>query len=296
MNRRTLLKGITGAAAAVGTAGKAAASEAPRQAPPDAVGLLYDATKCIGCKTCVVACKEANGLPPDPDPEFGARYDSPTKLSGTTKNIIKAYVSGDQGSYMKSQCMHCIDPACVNACMIGALKKREFGIVTWDGELCIGCRYCAVACPFEIPKFEWSKAAPKVVKCELCKERLHAGQEPACTTVCPRHAVIYGKREDLLKDAHQRLEATPARYYPKIYGETDAGGTQVLYLSKAGIPFEALGLPDLGNESVPSQQRAVQHGIYNSFLAPAGLFVALAGAVWRTKKSEEAEQAREKKS
>jgi formate dehydrogenase beta subunit len=287
LDRRTLLKGIAGTAAAVGTASGA---EARREAPPDAVGLLYDASRCIGCKTCVVACKEANHLPPDPDPEFGARYDSPVTLSGTTKNIIKAYAAGDRGSYMKSQCMHCIDPACVNACMIGALKKREYGIVTWDGELCIGCRYCAVACPFEIPKFEWSKAAPKVVKCELCKERLKEGKEPACTAVCPRKAVIFGKREDLLKDAHQRMEAMPARYYPKVYGETDAGGTQVLYLSKAGIPFEALGLPNLGDESVPSLQRSVQHGIYNAFLAPAGLFVALAAAVWRTKKSEAAEE------
>jgi Fe-S-cluster-containing dehydrogenase component len=286
LDRRSLLKGIAGTVAAAGTA----RAEAPRQAPPDAVGLLYDASKCIGCKTCVVACKEANHLPPDPDPEDGGRYDSPVTLSGTTKNIIKAYAADGKGSYMKSQCMHCIDPACVNACMIGALKKREFGVVTWDGELCIGCRYCAVACPFEVPKFEWSKAAPKVVKCELCKERLQAGQEPACTAVCPRHAVIFGKRDALLNEAHQRLEAEPARYFPKVYGETDGGGTQVLYLSKAGIPFEALGLPNLGNESVPGLQRSVQHRIYNSFLAPAGLFVALAGAVWRTKKSEEAEQ------
>jgi Fe-S-cluster-containing dehydrogenase component len=289
LDRRSLLKGFAGTAAAAGTA---LAAEAPAQAPADAVGLLYDATRCIGCKTCVLACKEANGLPPDPDPYFGALYDEPSVLSGTTKNIIKEYRSGDANSFVKSQCMHCIDPACVNACMIGALKKREFGIVSWDGDRCIGCRYCAVACPFEVPKFEWNKATPKLVKCELCKERLHAGKEPACSSVCPRKAVVFGKREDLLKDAHERLDETPARYNPKIYGETDAGGTQVLYLSKAGITFQDLGLPDLGNESVPKQQRSVQHGIYNAFLAPAGLFVALAAAVWRTSKAEEAEKER----
>jgi formate dehydrogenase beta subunit len=288
LDRRTLLRGIAGTAGA-GVVASAAKAEPPRQPPSDAVGLLYDATRCIGCKTCVVACKQANHLPPDADAYFGAMYDEPAILSATTKNIIKEYREGELNSFVKSQCMHCVDPACVNACMLGALQKREFGIVTWDGDSCIGCRYCEVACPFEVPKFEWSKAAPKLVKCELCNHLLRAGQIPACARVCPREAVIFGKREDLLKDAHKRMDSAPARYYPKVYGETDAGGTQVLYLSKAGIPFEALGLPNLGDESVPRLQRAVQHGVYNAFLAPAGLFVALAAAVWRTTRSEQAE-------
>jgi formate dehydrogenase iron-sulfur subunit len=286
LDRRTLLKGIAGTAS-LGAASGAAKAGTP---PSDAVGLLYDATRCIGCKKCVVACKQANHLPPDPDPYFGQLYDAPAVLSATTKNIIKEYREGEVSSFVKAQCMHCVDPACVNACMLGALQKREFGIVTWNGDRCIGCRYCEVACPFEVPKFEWNKAAPRLVKCELCKDLLHAGEIPACARVCPRQAVVFGKREDLLKDAHKRLDATPARYYPKVYGETDAGGTQVLYLSKAGIPFDALGLPDLGDESVPRLQRAVQHGIYNRFLAPAGLFVALAAAVWRTTRSDAAER------
>ncbi len=92
--------------------------------PSDAFGMLYDATRCIGCRACVNACKEANAMP-------GNRYDPPQDLSGDTKNIIKVYDHGkpDQ-SYVKAQCMHCHDPACARACMIGAPQKREFGIVT----------------------------------------------------------------------------------------------------------------------------------------------------------------------
>ena len=129
--------------------------------------MLYDATLCIGCRACVTSCKEANAMP-------GNLYDPPNDLSGDTKNIIKVYHRDqpDQ-SYMKAQCMHCLDPACVRACMIGSFQKREFGIVTWDPTKCIGCRYCQVACPFTIPKFQWDQAAPKIIKCEMCNHRIN---------------------------------------------------------------------------------------------------------------------------
>lgn len=282
-DRRSFLKGMLGAGATVAAAATPAlASREHREAPEDAVGLLYDTTRCIGCKTCVVACREANNLPPDDreDP----LHDAPTALNGRTKNIIKLYKDeAGRVSYVKQQCMHCVDPACVGACMIGALQKREYGIVTWDGSRCIGCRYCQVACPYEIPKFQWDSRTPKIVKCELCNHRLAEGKEPGCTEVCPREAVIFGKRTDLLAEAHRRLEEHPDRYVNKVYGETDAGGTQCLYLSH--VPFSDLGLPDLGDEAVPSLNREIQHGIYQGFIAPVALYAVLGGVMWRNRRA-----------
>jgi Fe-S-cluster-containing dehydrogenase component len=250
------------------------------------VGLLYDATLCIGCKTCMVACNEANGLPADTSGSPGALYHKPIDLSARAKTVIKLYSEGSTRSYVKAQCMHCIDPACASACMLGALKKRQFGIVTYDADLCVGCRYCEVGCPFGVPKFEWAKAAPKIVKCELCKERLAEGKEPACTDVCPRNAVIFGKRSELLKEAKRRIAENPGRYVPKVYGETDGAGTQVLYLSQ--VPFEKLGLPALGDEPAPQLARSIQHGVYRGFLAPAALYAALGLVMTRNRRSAKA--------
>jgi len=250
----------------------------------NAVGLLYDATLCIGCKACMVACNDANGLPADTGASPAALYHKPVDLSAKAKTVIKLYSDGTTRSYMKAQCMHCLDPACASACMLGALQKREFGIVTYDPDLCVGCRYCEVGCPFGVPKFEWAKAAPKIVKCELCKERLKAGQEPACTDVCPRNAVIFGTRSELLKEAKRRIAESPARYVPKVYGETDGGGTQVLYLSS--VPFEELGLPTLGDEPAPQLARSIQHGVYRGFIAPAALYATLGLVMLRNRRQE----------
>jgi Fe-S-cluster-containing dehydrogenase component len=289
--RRSFLKGVLGAGAAVAVgASPVAASSERKEPPPDAVGLLYDTTLCIGCKTCVVACREANGLPADntQDP----LHDAPTSLNARTKNIIKLYTD-DAGrrSYFKQQCMHCVDPACAGACMIGALQKREYGIVTWDGNRCIGCRYCQMACPFNIPKFEWEARVPKIVKCELCNHRLAEGLEPGCTEVCPRHAVIFGTRVELLAEAKRRLAENPGRYVDRIYGERDAGGTQCLYLSH--IPFENLGLPEIGDEAVPSLNRQVQHGIYQGFIAPVALYAVLGGVMIRNRRHKKGEAGEE---
>ena len=285
ISRRIALKalvagGATSAAAALG--GSTAEGAIVAAAPPDAVGLLYDTTLCIGCKACVVACAEANNLKPDTAWSDG-KWQAPLDLNAHTKNIIKLYDDGTARSFVKQQCMHCVDPACANACMLGSLKKREFGIVSWDPTLCVGCRYCQMACPFNIPKFEWENAVtPKIVKCELCRHRLAEGKQPACSEVCPRHAVIYGKRAELLQEAHRRLEANPGRYVPHVYGETEAGGTQVLYLSH--VPFEKIGLPDYGPTAVPVQQRTLQHGIYEGFAAPLALYGVLAAVLVRNRK------------
>ena len=285
-NRRSFLKGVV-AAGTTAVAGPVLAAGGDRPVvPPDAKGMLYDSTRCIGCKACVVACHESNDLPPDTRED--ALHDMPRTLNDRTKNIIKLYQDGDRRSYVKRQCMHCIDPACVGACMIGALQKREFGIVTWDTNRCIGCRYCQIACPFEVPKFEWSSNNPRIIKCELCNHRFAEGKGPACCEVCPREAVVYGDYEDLLADARQRLEDHPGRYVDKIYGETDGGGTQVLYLSH--VEFENLGLPVLEENSHASLNRNVQHGIYQGMVAPAALYLALGGVMLRNRKRDNGDQ------
>lgn len=284
ISRRLALKAMLAggsAAAATAAGGRVKAAET---AAPDSVGMLYDTTLCIGCKACVAACADANGLAPDTAWSDG-KWQAPLDLNANTKNIIKLYVDDAERSFVKRQCMHCIDPACANACMLGALKKDSLGIVGYDPTFCVGCRYCEMACPFNVPKFEWSNAfTPKIVKCELCRHRLAEGKEPACTEVCPREAVIYGKRADLLKEAHRRLQAHPSRYVPRVYGEFEAGGTQVLYLSH--VPFEKIGLPAYSADSVPETQRALQHGIYQGFIAPLALYGALAAVLIKNREAE----------
>jgi Fe-S-cluster-containing dehydrogenase component len=226
-----------------------------------------------------VACSRANGLAPDTGAS-GGRYQAPTALNAKTKNIIKIVQEPGIGfvSFMKQQCMHCIDPACVSGCPMGALHKDALGIVGWSGELCIGCRYCQIACPYNIPKFEWTAINPKIVKCELCRQRIAQGGIPACVEICPAHAVIYGRRADLLAEARRRIAARPGFYYrDHVYGETEGGGTQVLYLSH--VPFDKLGLPLLGGASLASRVRRVEDTVYQGFLTPLVVYGALVAVV-----------------
>ncbi len=301
IDRRSLIKSLAVGGTAV-AAGVAPVSAAVRKtAPPGAMGMLYDATLCIGCKTCVVACKQANDMPAE-SAANGGLWDAPTDLDSKTKNIIKLYHDGEQESFVKQQCMHCVDPGCVSACMLHSLHKDEVtGVVMYDPAYCVGCRYCMMACPFNVPKFEFEKAAPKIVKCELCRQRIKDaavmgpggftrypnGQGPACCEVCPREAVIYGKRDEILAEAKRRIAAWPGKYHKdRVYGEFDGGGTQVLYL--AHVPFDRIGFPDLGTEPVPETAYAVQEGIYYKvpFLAPVGLFAVLGAVIYRNRRAD----------
>jgi len=285
-DRRSFLKGVAVATAtAVTPLSSAHADNDKRVLPPEAIGLLYDATRCIGCKACVVECKKANNLAPDTHYVGDGLYDAPEGLNEHTKTVIQLYKTDDEMSFVKKQCMHCVDPACVNACMIGALKKEaDTGLVWWRQDRCVGCRYCQVACPFQVPKFEWTKQVPNIVKCELCRHRLAKGGQPACSEVCPRQAVVFGKTRDLVADAHARIEKNPEKYNPKVYGETDLGGTQCLYLAAKEMPFEKLGFLYSQEEAVPLTQRTVQHGVYQGFVAPAALYAALAFVMFRNRK------------
>lgn len=282
ISRRDLLRTIGGgsAALAAGCAGgvaslPAAAAEGPA-AQADALGLLYDATICIGCKACVGACTTANGLIPD-TALSGGIWQMPTDLNAQTKNIIKLYRSpdGTVASFVKKQCMHCVDPACVSGCPFGALHKGAFGIVEWAGDRCIGCRFCEISCPFDVPRFEWAKFNPKIVKCELCRDRQGASLQPACTEVCPVNAVIFGTRAELLAEAHRRIAQQPGKYYQnRVYGEHDLGGTQVIYLSH--VPFKDIGLPEVGDESRAQYGEKVHGVLYKGMAVPAIVYAGLA--------------------
>jgi Fe-S-cluster-containing dehydrogenase component len=314
ISRRDLLKGAAVAGASLAVAGSAEARE-KKEPAPEAVGMLFDATRCVGCRACQSACKRENKLPTDTVEANGGVYDAPQDLNSTTKNVIKAVpVPAGDPVYMKQQCMHCVDPSCVSACMLGALHKegegkkafpgerKGTGIVLYDKTTCVGCRYCQIACAFNVPKFEWFEAFPLIVKCELCRHRADAKASgplavanPACCEVCPREAVVYGKRSELLAEARRRLAASPGAYEPKVYGETDGGGTQVLYLSAKGVSFQQLGLPALSERSAAQFSESVSHAPYLYGVTPIALYAALAVVVDRNKKKEAAAHAKEGK-
>jgi formate dehydrogenase iron-sulfur subunit len=148
---------------------------------------------------------------------------------------------------VKRQCMHCVEPACASACPVRALDKQATGPVAYDGSKCMGCRYCMVACPFSVPKYEYSKAIPVVRKCTFCSGRQAEGKEPACVGVCPSGALTYGKRGVLVEEARRRVYGNPDKYLPHIYGEHEAGGTNWMYVSD--LSFEKLGFEVAVNDN-----------------------------------------------
>ena len=186
-------------------------------------GLLIDITRCIGCGACSRRCKEVNELPEEVAGE----------LDGQTWTTV--YDKGDD-LHVRNLCRHCLEPACVSVCPVGALTKTEEGPVLYDKDICLGCRYCMIGCPFRIPKFEWFSSSPRIRKCILCAPRLAEGKIPGCAEACPTEATVFGERETLIEIARARLEAEPDRYHPHVYGLDEVGGTSVLFLSP--VPFE----------------------------------------------------------
>lgn len=205
--------------------------------------ILTDLTRCIGCGACTLVCKETNGL----------KYSEVDHLDAYTWCSI----SKQKGLFVKRQCMHCLEPTCASVCPVGALHKTESGAVTYEVDKCFGCRYCVMACPFKIPKYQWDTPLPRVGKCVMCYEkRLKEGRQPACTEVCPAGASLFGEREDLIAAAHKRFADEPNRYVREIYGEHEAGGTSVMYISS--IPVSQLGFPgDLLSTSYPKLTWAI---------------------------------------
>ena len=247
INRREFLK-LAGAGL-----GSAAMLSSPIQASGMAIeaetsaSMLYDATKCVGCRACQTACKKRSNLRKETDSQ--GLYEMPQDLSAYTWTMIKVYKTEDEMSFVKNQCMHCIDPACVSVCPVAALEKTDAGPVIYHADRCIGCRYCMAACPFGIPKSQWDKALPLIQKCDFCADRLANGEQPACGAACPTGALISGKRGEMLDVAHTRL-VNNTSYVNHVYGETEAGGTSMLYI--AGVSAKKLGFPELDDTALPT--------------------------------------------
>lgn len=216
-----------------------------------AMALLLDHTRCIGCRGCQVSCKQWNGLPAEQTRFFGDQgYQNPRNLTDRTWTLITYHEIMTNGTlrwvFAKRQCMHCKTPSCVSACPVGAMYKTPEGPVLYDNKKCMGCRYCMLACPFQIPKFEWSKALPEIRKCTLCHDRIVNGMKPCCAAACPTGAIHFGEREEMIRTAERRIGKSPGRYDARIYGKEEVGGTSVLHLSP--VPFEDVGFrTDLGN-------------------------------------------------
>jgi Fe-S-cluster-containing dehydrogenase component len=261
----------------------------------DQLAMLYDATKCVGCKACMAACKRVNadsgGLAFEhANFDKDDLWDSPEDLSGSSRTVIKlARWPGKGWSYVKYSCMHCQKPSCVSVCPVRAMTKDPVtGAVEYRKSTCIGCRYCQIACPFNIPKFQWERSIPQIVKCDFCRStNLKEKGMPACAETCPTGAIAFGKRGDLLRNAKARLESEPGRYVQHIYGEHEAGGTNFLLLAAVG--FDVLGLPSLPSKAPAELSEKIQHTIYKGCVAPVVLFGALCFLARRTEKRMSAE-------
>lgn len=267
-------------------------------------GMLIDTTRCIGCRACQVACKAFHNLPAEKTGFFTKEggYQNPPALSAknlcvVSFNELEANDGEVKWIFAKRQCMHCDEPACVAACPVTALHKTPEGPVTYDVKKCMGCRYCVWACPFGVPTADWDSLAPKIHKCTLCYERVTAqiapmelnGKPqtpeeqksyaasihlPACAKGCPTGALKFGKLDELLVEARERIKASPGKYVNHIYGEKEAGGTSHLYLSS--VPFEKLGFrTDLGERSYPYYSKIALEVVSPAVMVLGGLLTAV---------------------
>ena len=288
LSRRRFFQ-LTGAAA--GTVALASPAAAEKKSPPrEGYGCLVDTTQCVGCRKCEQACNERHHLPqPRESFEETAVLENMRRMDETSYTVVNKYYARNLGTllwrqrptFVKFQCMHCAEPSCVSACIVGALTKQENGAVIYDAQKCIGCRYCMVACPFQVPAYEYDKAlTPEVRKCTFCFQYVEKGGLPACAQVCPREAITFGKRKDLLRLARWKMKTNPGKYVDHIYGEHEVGGTSWMYL--ASEPFESIGFPKLPTSAPPRLTEKIQHMVVGGLVFPAALYAALGCVMWFT--------------
>jgi formate dehydrogenase iron-sulfur subunit len=261
LNRRNFFKvlGVTGTTLAIGNELQAAPKG---ENNIEFSGVLYDSTRCAGCQTCEISCAEANGLPAPVDAIKAGVVRNTDELHRT---VVNAFNSSKGEVYTKKQCMHCNEPACTAACLTQAMFKTKEGAVIWRGDKCMGCRYCMVSCPFDIPKFEYHSANPKIEKCNMCYKRITEGKIPACVENCPAEALIFGTRRELIKEARKRIYSNPEQYEDYIYGEHEAGGTGFLYLS--AVPFKEVGFSrSIQSEPYPRLSKGFLYSVPTIFV------------------------------
>ncbi len=240
--------------------------------------ILTDTTLCTGCETCVHACKQTYHLGRD----RAWRWKESVDALSSTRFCTVLTKPGDH--HIRQQCRHCLEPACVSACPVGALQKTDIGPVIYDSDRCMGCRYCMMACPFGIPRYKWESTVPLVRKCIMCYDRIKAGGEPACTQACPYGATIFGTRAEMLAEARRRIREHPDKYYPKgnprIWGEHEVGGTSVLYISDISLDFLAW-KPNLGDQPVPALTWGALSKVPPVALGVAGLMAVVYWTIGR---------------
>ncbi|MCG3126348.1 MAG: NAD(P)H-quinone oxidoreductase subunit I, chloroplastic [Phycisphaerae bacterium] len=275
LSRRELLAVVGAAALPV----PAARAQLPASVYDEAYAILYDATRCIGCRACARRCRRVKATLPDVGEIDGIRFDQPRDLSHRNLTVIQLCDGGPapppsapgarRWSFLKRNCMHCNAPACVSACPVAALRKTDRGPVVYYEERCIGCRYCMLACPYNVPRYEWLDRAPRVRKCDL---------NGGCVQACPVGALVDGTRKGLIAEAHRRIEREPRRYLDHVYGEFEGGGTSYLILS--AIPLERFGLPRLPPTAPGSYAEPIL-GAVPGWVAGLALFL---GALHRLQK------------
>ncbi len=272
IDRRKFLEiaGVSLGTVLAGSSKHASASTANSKKWGHSYSMLNDSTRCVGCRACQTACKVYHNLGHTGDNPL---YDKPLDLNSRNLTLIKLHQEGSKTTFVKRQCNHCIKPSCASACPVGALKKEDNGIVSYNKDLCIGCRYCQIACTYQIPTFEFEKALPKIWKCDFCPEKTAKGELPECARVCPAGAITFGTRDEMLKEAYSRIEKNPGKYIKHVYGEKEIGGTSVLYLSS--VPFEKIGLPDFPEKPMPDLPEKIQHGLFYYFIPPVALFATM---------------------
>lgn len=240
-------------------------------------GILVDVTKCIGCEKCVAACTKRNGLDP-----WQADRDRAVTSDGLSEHRLCTVLKVGDGRFARKSCMHCLEPSCVSACLVGALKKSPAGPVLYDRSKCIGCRYCMLACPFHVPRYEWDETIPYMIKCDMCADRLSRHQPPACVAACPQKALTFGDRDQLLRQAHASIHKDAARYLGHVWGEKEFGGTSVLYISD--VDLAALGWPAGPAASIPSLTVPL---IHKTPFIGLGVAASLLGLRWIVQRREE---------
>jgi formate dehydrogenase iron-sulfur subunit len=229
--------------------------------------ILTDVTKCIGCLECVAACRKINNLKVD-RPRIWQKND------GLSANNWTSILREDKGRFVRNQCRHCLEPACASVCPVGALHQTEKGAVVYDLSKCLGCRYCMMACPYGIPRYDWDEQVPYVQKCILCYDRINEGKQPGCTEICPEKATIFGKRDELLAEAHKRIKENPGKYIDKVWGEHDVGGTSVLYISDVDLGFMTY-KSDLGTQPLPKTTELAMNSVPFAFVGMGGVMLGL---------------------